>query len=103
MRKKMGHTAVASTVIEINRLESILHKQRSNIYRISRYMYTDSRFHFINRANHYDNLSMQYTEIFTRRKMKIHSKNVDIFDRFAQNIDCGYPQSMFWIKNKKKK
>ena len=26
----------------------------------------------------------------------------DIFLIFAQNIDCGYPQSMFWSKNKKK-
>ena len=48
---------------------------------------------------HYENMPMQYTEIF-----KV----------FAQNIDCGYtlepprrggsneyPQSMFWSKNKK--
>ena len=25
----------------------------------------------------------------------------DYFISFAQNIDCGYPQSMFWSKNKK--
>ena len=40
-------------------------------------------------------------------------KNLDTFNYFAQNIDCGYtlepprggsneyPQSMFWIKNRK--
>ena len=46
---------------------------------------------------------------------KFHWKKIDIFNRLAQNIDCGYtlepprrgggsneyPQSMFWIKNKK--
>ena len=48
-----------------------------------------------------------------KKKRKFHHKNFDIF---AQNIDCGYtlepprqggskkyPQSMFWIKIKKKK
>ena len=46
--------------------------------------------------------------------MKISpEKNFDMFNTFAQNIDCGYmlepphvatdeyPQSMFWSKNKK--
>ena len=47
------------------------------------------------------------TEIFkVVKKMKILSGKNDIFLIFAQNIDCGYtneyPQSMFWIKNKKK-
>ena len=44
---------------------------------------------------HYENLPMQYTKnIFV-------VKNFDIFLIFAQNIDCEYPQSMFWSKNKK--
>ena len=65
--------------------------------------------------NHYENLPMQYTEIFKVVKNEIfHQKNLDIFLIFAQNIDCGYtlepprrggsneyPQSMFWSKNKK--
>ena len=28
-------------------------------------------------------------------------KNSDIFHISAQNIDCGYSQSMFWSRNKK--
>ena len=64
---------------------------------------------------HYENLPMQYTEIFLALKIEnFQLKNVDIFLIFAQNIDCGYtlepprrggsneyPQSMFWSKNKK--
>ena len=51
---------------------------------------------------------------FNIKNCTFHWKNFDIFDMFAQNIDCGYtlepprrggsneyPQSMFWIKNKK--
>ena len=50
---------------------------------------------------------------FSYKNKKFHWKNSDIFNIFAQNIDCGcmlephrcggsneYPQSMFWIKNK---
>ena len=50
---------------------------------------------------------MQYIEIFLALKFEnFQLKNVDIILIFAQNIDCGYrlaeyPQSMFWIKNKK--
>ena len=58
---------------------------------------------------------MQYTEFFFSCKIrKFHWKNVDIFNVSAQNIDLGYtleppqrgssneyPQSMFWINNKK--
>ena len=64
--------------------------------------------------HHYENLPMQYTEIFfSCKNRKFYQKNVDIFLIFAQNIDCGYtlelprqgssnkyPQSMFWSKNK---
>ena len=64
---------------------------------------------------HYENLSMQYTEIFSSVKIKnFQWKIVDIFFIFAQNIYCRYtlepprrggsneyPQSMFWSKNKK--
>ena len=64
---------------------------------------------------HYENLTMQYTEIFSPVKIKnFQWKIFDIFLIFAQNIDCGYtlepprrggsneyPQSMFWSKNKK--
>ena len=66
-------------------------------------------------CTHYENLPMQYTEIFLALKIEnFQLKNFDIFLIFAQNIDCGYtlelprrggsneyPQSMFWCKNKK--
>ena len=66
-------------------------------------------------TNHYENLPMQYKEIFKVVKNEnFLLKNFDIFLIFAQNIDCGYtlepprrgssneyPQSMFWSKNKK--
>ena len=66
-------------------------------------------------ASHYENLPMQYTEIFLALKIEnFQLKKFDIFLIFAQNIDCGYtlepprrggsneyPQSMFWSKNKK--
>ena len=59
---------------------------------------------------------MQYIEIFWFCKYEnFHCKNFDIFNIFAQNIDCGYtlepprrggsneyPQSMFRSKNKNK-
>ena len=57
---------------------------------------------------HYENLSMQHTEIFfSCKKMKISSEKNDICLIFAQNIDYRggsneYPQSIFWSKNKKK-
>ena len=68
---------------------------------------------FFNRL-HYENLPMQYTEIFLALKIgNFQLKIFDIFLIFAQNIDCGYtlepprrggsneyPQSMFWSKNK---
>ena len=58
---------------------------------------------------HYENLPMQYTEIFLALKTEhFQLKKFDIFLIFAQNIDCGYtlepprrggsneyPQSMF--------
>ena len=58
---------------------------------------------------------MQYTEnVLVVKNENFHWNNFDIFLIFAQNIDCGYtlqlprrggsneyPQSMFWIKNKK--
>ena len=66
-------------------------------------------------TEHYENMPMQYTEIFKVVKNEnFHQKKIDIFLIFAQNIDCGhtlepshrggsneYPQSMFWGKNKK--
>ena len=40
---------------------------------------------------HYENLSMQYTEVFKVLKNDTFQlKNFDIFLIFAQNIDCGY-------------
>ena len=68
-----------------------------------------------NVENHYENLPMQYTEIFLPVKIeKFHWIFKNIFLIFAQNIDCGYtlepphrggsneyPQSMLWSKNKK--
>ena len=69
----------------------------------------------IEKASHYENLPMQYTETFSAVKVEnFHQEYVDIFLIFAQNIDCGYtlepprrggsneyPQSMFWSKIKK--
>ena len=40
---------------------------------------------------HYENLPMQYTEIFILTKNEnFQEKGFDIFLIFAQNIDCGY-------------
>ena len=40
---------------------------------------------------HYENLPMQYTEIFSPVKIEnFQWKIFDIFLIFAQNIDCGY-------------
>ena len=64
---------------------------------------------------HYENLPMQYTEIFSAVKIENFIGTFLIFFlKFAQNIDCGYtleqprrggsneyPQSMFWSKNNK--
>ena len=64
---------------------------------------------------HYENMPMQFTEIFLALKIKIFGCKILIFFLiFAQNIDCGYtlepprrggsneyPQSMFRSKNKK--
>ena len=38
------------------------------------------------RLSHYENMPLQYTEIFKVVKMKMFA----IFLIFAQNIDCGY-------------
>ena len=49
---------------------------------------------------HYENLSVQCTEIFSAVKIEKFIGKIDIFNILAQNIDCGYmfkyPQSMFW-------
>ena len=64
---------------------------------------------FCGKENYYENLPMQYTEIFSPVKIEnFHGIIFDIFLIFAQNIDCGYtlepprrggsneyPQSMF--------
>ena len=64
----------------------------------------------------YENMPMQYTEIFKIAKNENFQQNIfDIFLILAQNIDSGYtlepprrggsneyPQSMFWSKNIKK-
>ena len=69
-----------------------------------------------NGSRHYENLPMQYTQIYLALKVEnFQLKIFDIYLRFAQNIDCGYtlepprrggsneyPQSMVWSKNKKK-
>ena len=52
---------------------------------------------------HYANMSVQYSAIFHGCKNdNFQMKIFDIFQMFAKNIDCEYPQSMFWSKNKKK-
>ena len=39
----------------------------------------------------HENMSIRYKEIFSPVKIeKFHWKNFDIYNRFAQNIDCGY-------------
>ena len=38
---------------------------------------------------HYENMPMQYTEIFKVLKKKNQQKNFNIFNIFAQNIACG--------------
>ena len=46
---------------------------------------------FLRDIQHYENLPMQYTEIFLTLKIEnFQLKNVDIFLIFAQNIDCVY-------------
>ena len=63
---------------------------------------------------HYENLAMQYTEIFSVVKIENFVGKIFNYFLFLQNIDCGYtlepprrggsneyPQSMFWSKNKK--
>ena len=58
-------------------------------------------------CHHYENTPMQYQRIFSALKLQISLGNkCDMFNIFAQNIDRRggsneYPQSMFWIKNKK--
>ena len=40
---------------------------------------------------HYENLPMQHTDIFSQLKIEnFHEKSFDNFHSFAQNIDCGY-------------
>ena len=61
-------------------------------------------------------MPMQYTEFvfLIEKNLKFHLEIFDMFNIFAQNIDCGYtlephrrggsneyPLSMFWSKNKK--
>ena len=53
---------------------------------------------------HYENMPMKYTEMFfffKCKNLKFHWKDFEIFNIYAQNIDCEYPQSIFWNKNKK--
>ena len=81
--------------------------------RLLKYSSGFSVLHPINNSGyHYENMPMQYTEIFKIVKNEnFQKKKFDIFLIFAQNIDCGYtleptssneyPQSMFWSKNKK--
>ena len=65
-------------------------------------------------CKHYENMPMQYTEIFQVVKSDNFQNFFYSFLIFAQNIDCGYtlepprrggsneyPLSMFWSKNKK--
>ena len=48
---------------------------------------------------HYENLPMQYTEIF--KVVKNEKTSVDFFFIFFRGGSNEYPQSMFWSKNKK--
>ena len=54
---------------------------------------------------HYENLPMQYTEMFFRIKNgKFYWGKNDNFKRFAQNIDCGYtlepPRRIYVLEQK---
>ena len=45
--------------------------------------------------HHYENLPMQYTEIFKVVKNEnFQQKIFDVFLIFAQNIDCGYSEAV---------
>ena len=47
-------------------------------------------------THHYENMPMQYKEIFKVVKNEnFPLKNFDIFLIFAQNIDCGYTLRRF--------
>ena len=50
---------------------------------------------------HYANMSTQNAVIFKAVKLIIFRRKKDVSLIFVQNIDCGYPQSMFESKNKK--
>ena len=79
------------------------------------YVYQNLRKRNTNSNKHYENMSMQYIETFSKAKIENFIGKILIFLLiFAQNIDCGYtlephlrggsneyPQSMFWSKNKK--
>ena len=42
---------------------------------------------------HFENLPMQYTEtFFICKNCEFHWNNFDIFNIFAENIDCGYTE-----------
>ena len=53
---------------------------------------------------HYENLPMQYIEnFFKSKKMKIYWKIFDIFNSFAQNMDCGYTSINLCFRSKIRK
>ena len=46
-------------------------------------------------------LSILHGQVFScKNKISLGEKN-DIFNIFVENIDCGYPQTMFWTNDKK--
>ena len=52
-------------------------------------------FRIIHPVLHYENLPMQYTDFFSAVKIeKFIRKTNEILNILAQNIDCGYPQSV---------
>ena len=52
--------------------------------------------------SHYENTPIQICRKFHLKKLKnFQMKNSEIFHISAQNIDCGYSQSMFLSRNKK--
>ena len=64
----------------------------SKLRQVSHCANTQQRVDFVLRQKtSYENLPMQYTEIFSAVKIKKnHQTNVVIFKCFAQIIDCGY-------------
>ena len=50
---------------------------------------------------HYETCLFKYMKILLPKYEHFHLRKSDLFHISAQNIDCGYLQSMFFSRNKK--